>query len=59
MAEVRHHRAQQADPAGQLAEPPLAFVEGDRWLTPQKQSLGWINGLRKWTVLYIYIYIYI
>jgi len=34
---VRHHRAQQAEPAGTLAEPPLAFVEGDRWLTPQKQ----------------------
>ena len=40
MAEVRHHRAQQAEPAGTLAEPPLAFVEGDRWLTPQKQYLG-------------------
>eukprot|EP00931_Biecheleriopsis_adriatica_P085210 TRINITY_DN5950_c0_g1_i2.p1 TRINITY_DN5950_c0_g1~~TRINITY_DN5950_c0_g1_i2.p1 ORF type:complete len:1347 (-),score=350.97 TRINITY_DN5950_c0_g1_i2:132-4172(-) len=36
---VRHHRAQQAadSPEGDLADPPLAFVEGDRWLSPEKQ----------------------
>ena len=31
---VRHHRTSQQ---AEAAEPPLAFVEGDRWLSPQKQ----------------------
>ena len=39
---VRHHRAQQAAP-GDLAEPPLAFVEGDRWMSSEKQ----LEALRK------------
>eukprot|EP00930_Biecheleria_cincta_P072942 TRINITY_DN6028_c0_g1_i1.p1 TRINITY_DN6028_c0_g1~~TRINITY_DN6028_c0_g1_i1.p1 ORF type:complete len:1592 (+),score=369.97 TRINITY_DN6028_c0_g1_i1:22-4797(+) len=42
---VRHHRAQQAasSPEGELADPPLAFVEGDRWLSPA----GQLTALRK------------
>jgi len=34
---VRHHRAQQATTDADLAETPLAFVESDRWLAPEKQ----------------------
>ncbi|CAL1138372.1 unnamed protein product [Cladocopium goreaui] len=37
---VRHHRTSQQ---AEAAEPPLAFVEGDRWLSPQKQ----LEALRK------------
>eukprot|EP00913_Durusdinium_trenchii_P016694 g15693.t1 len=40
---VRHHRSQQAEPGDVLSEPPLAFVEGDRWLPPGKQ----LEALRK------------
>lgn len=39
---VRHHRTEQA-PDGGVAEPPLAFVEGDRALTPAKQ----VEALRR------------